>query len=183
MKAFRSVIIVKHPREQVWTTIRDRLPEVVPLLDDIRGVSVQERQEGPGGSVRLVNVWHAQPILPAPLASAIDPDLLAWTDRAEWNAGDYVCHWRIEPHFFPDRTQCAGRTHYETAIGGRGTRITFEGELAVDARALPHVPTALGATVSAGIESFVTTLVPKNFRKLTTALSVFLGQEGVGNEQ
>ena len=174
MKTFKSIVVVKHPPALVWATIRDRLSELVPLLDDIEKITVVERKEEMDGTVRLVNLWKANPKIPAMLASVVKPSMLAWTDRAEWNPRTYQCKWRIEPQFFPDRTRCTGITSYETAMGGRGTRITFEGSLDVAAHSLAGVPSFLESTISKGIESFVTTLIPKNFRKLTDAMGIFL---------
>ncbi len=177
MKTFKCVVVVKYPRDLVWSTIQDRLSEVVPFMDDIEKVTVVERHQQPDGIVRLVNVWRASPSIPPLLSTVITPEMLAWTDRAEWRPQTYQCHWRIEPHFYPERTQCSGTTRYESAIGGRGTRLTFEGQLDVDITNLARVPFMLGETLSRGVESFVTTLVPKNFRKLTNALSAFLGDQ------
>ncbi|MFN0121850.1 MAG: hypothetical protein ACKV2V_15255 [Blastocatellia bacterium] len=179
MKTFSSIVVVKHPRELVWTTIRDHLPELTPFLDDIDAISVSERDEEPNGTVRLVNLWKASPPIPALLSSVLDPEMLAWVDRAEYQPQQYECHWQIEPRFFPDRTRCAGVTRYETALGGRGTKITFSGGLGVAMENLAGVPAFMEGTVRRGVESFVTTLIPKNFRRLTDALSQYLTRQGV----
>jgi hypothetical protein len=176
MKAFKSIIIVKHPLDPVWTTIRDRLSDLAPFVDDIERITVMERHEEPDGTIRLVNVWKANPPIPALLSSVINPEILAWTDRAEYLTRRHECVWRIEPHFFPERTRCSGVTRYEAAIGGRGTRITFEGKLDVTASNMAGVPAFMEGAIARGIESFVTALIPKNFRKLTDALATYLGQ-------
>ncbi|MBV7335254.1 hypothetical protein KFU94_44845 [Chloroflexi bacterium TSY] len=51
MKPFKSVMIVKHPLELVWLTLRDRLQELVPLLDDVKEIAVVERTEESEGDV------------------------------------------------------------------------------------------------------------------------------------
>lgn len=177
MSTFKSISVVKFPPAVVCPTIRDRLPDLVPLLDDIEQVTVAERKEEPDGRVCLVNFWKAKLQIPAILASAVTPDAVAWTDRAEWSRAGTECRWRIEPRFYPELTRCTGITHYEPALGGRGTRITFEGEFGLAANTLPNVPGLLGGTVGKGIESFATTLIPQNFRKLAHALETFLGQQ------
>ena len=177
MKTFKSVAIVKYPLALVWTTVRDRLPELVPLMDDIEAVTVVERTEEPDGTIRLVNLWKARLQIPPMLASAIPADKLVWTDRAEWQPRSYECHWRIEPAFLPAQTQYAGLTRYEAAIGGRGTRMTFEGQLDVPSRGLLGGSLLLEGALAKGVESVVTTLIPKNYQKLAQALSTFLDKD------
>ncbi len=165
MKTFKTIAVVKHPRTIVWQTIRDHLDELAPILGDIEGVNVQSRADTPDG-VRLVNVWRAKVPIPESLSSMITPDMLAWTDHAEWRAHSWECHWQIEPHFYSDRIRCIGITRYEEAMAGRGTRLTFQGDLDVLASNIP------GA--SALLEAFTTRLIPKNFQKLTKAVSQYL---------
>src|ERR1035441_341055 len=86
-----SVSVLKHPRESVWVAIRDRLPEVVLLLDDIESVTVESRKELPDGTVDLVNIWKAKPKLPAIVTGYIKTEMLAWTDRAEYRPRSYEC--------------------------------------------------------------------------------------------
>jgi len=174
MKPFKSIQIVKVPLDQVWLAIRDRLGELVPHLDEIETVTVQERSELPGGDVSLVNLWQAKAKFPAVLSSVIKSDTLMWTDRARWHEKDRQCSWQIELHFARDRTRCTGLTTFEPAIGGRGTRITFAGEFSLNAKGLPGVPAILESTVAAAAESFVTSLIPGNFRKLAAAAETLL---------
>lgn len=166
MKDFKTVSVIKHPRPVVWSTIRDRLSDLAPMLGDVDDIVVQSREETADGAVRLVNLWQAKAQIPASLASMITPEMLAWTDRAEWQPQSWECHWQIQPHFFTDRIHCIGVTRYEEAMAGRGTRLTFEGNLQVQASNLPGV--------SALIESFATGLIPRNFQKLARAVSQHL---------
>ncbi len=165
MKTFKTVAVLKHPRPLVWNAIRDHLDELAPMLGDIKAVQTESRTETPE-AVRLINVWRAQVPIPDSLASLIKPDMLAWTDHAEWRSPAWECHWQIEPHFFRDRIHCVGMTRYEEAMAGRGTRLTFQGDLEVTATPIP------GST--ALIESFTTRLIPRNFQKLAKAVSQYL---------
>jgi hypothetical protein len=166
MKNFKTIAVLKHPRPLVWSAIRDHLDEFAPRLDDIKAVQTESRTETPE-VVRLVNIWRAQVPIPETLASLIKPDMLAWTDHAEWRSPAWECHWQIEPHFFSDRIRCVGVTRYEEAMAGRGTRLIFQGDLDVMATPIP------GST--ALIESFTTRLIPRNFQKLAKAVSQHLG--------
>lgn len=180
MKTFKSVILVKHPKQQVWQSIRDQLPLMVPYIDDVASITEQDRVMTPEGVICLTNIWKADIAIPTALQAIIDHSKLGWTDRAQWCEESGVCRWQIEPHFLPGVAQCKGKTSYESAIGGRGTRITFEGELEVDAAKLPGLPGFMEATANKTIETLVTTLIPTNFRKVTTALSELL-KEPVSN--
>jgi hypothetical protein len=174
MKTFKSIAMVKYPPALVWATIRDQLPELVPLLDDIEQITVVERADTPDGATRLVNLWKANLSIPPVLTTVIDPDTLAWTDRAEWRPRSFECHWRIEPQFLPEGTQYSGVTRYDSALGGRGTRITFEGQLDVPAGALAVSSPFVESALARGAESVAATLIPKNFQKLAQAVSAFL---------
>ena len=169
MKEFKTISVVKNPRTVVWSTIRDRLSDLAPMLADIEAIVVQSRADAPNGAVHLVNLWKAKVTIPTTLSSVIQPDMLAWIDRAEWQADHWECHWQIQPHFFEGRIQCKGVTRYEEAMAGRGTRLTFQGNLHVPASSLPGV--------SSLIESFAIGLIPKNFQKLTHAVSQHLEAE------
>ncbi len=177
MKPFKTIIIVKHPREKVWEVVRDRLDELVPYMDDIESVTMQDKSDRLDGIKDIVNIWKADIQLPAILNSIIDSSRLSWTDRAQWQADQTLCHWEIEPHFFPERTRCTGTTRYEPAIGGRGTRITFEGHLEVSSKKISGVQTFIEGRSATAMESLVTTLIPKNFCKITNALSTLLNSE------
>jgi hypothetical protein len=170
----KSVSMLKHQRDDVWATVRDRLAEIVPLIDDIESVTTETREQGRDGTVRLVNIWKAKPKLPAIAAKHVQSDRLAWTDRAEYRPRTFECVWSIEPHFLPDSIKCSGVTRYEQAMGGRGTRVTFEGDLELALRNLSGVPSILEGPLSGAVETFVSVLVPKNFRKLIEAVGQFL---------
>lgn len=175
MERFSSVAVVKHPLELVWATIRDRLADLAPLLDNVESITVVERRDAADGVVHLVNLWKARAEIPPAIAKMVPPSSLAWIDRAEWQPRGRECHWTIEPRFLAERMRCGGVTRYESALGGRGTRITFTGTLDLDFHGVRGVPGLLAGAARRAVESFATTLVPRNFRKLTEALAVFLG--------
>ncbi len=176
MKAFKSVILVKYPQDEVWIAVRDRLPEMVPFLDDVKSITQESREQNPD-SLQLTNIWQADIDLPGKIQSVIDIDKLKWTDRAEWVESKQQCLWVIEPHFFKGRIDCTGSTKFEPAIGGRGTRITFAGEFGIDASDIPGIPSFMESTISKTVESLIINVIPKNFRKITDALAILFEQE------
>lgn len=167
MKPCKALVVLRHPRELVWAAMRDRMPELVPLMDDIEALAVESRTVEADGVVRLVNRWQAKPsVVPPALQSVVRPEMVGWTDRAAYLPSIFTCRWQIEPHFHAERISCAGVTRYESIMNGRGTRITLEGTLEMSGASLPGV--------SSLVESFVATLVPKNFRRLTQAVDALL---------
>jgi len=169
MKTFKSVVLSKHPVEQLWILVRDEMPALATSLDDIERVTVIERRQGPRGRLRLVNEWCAKPQLPIPLKPLIGADSLLWLDRAEWIDVEKRCAWSIEPRFLPGRIQCHGSTQYAAAMGGRGARITFEGELDVTPGPKGGATRLLEQSIMPIVESVVTVMIPRNFRRIVEA--------------
>ena len=174
MKQFKSVILVKHPKTVVWKSIRDHLLQLTPYLDDVASITEESRLCLPQGTVQITNRWQADTTLPTVLQPFIDSQQLGWTDHAQWFEDRSLCIWRIEPHFLSNAIQCHGETRYEPAMGGRGARITFEGEIHLETPGFPGMPSFMEATAAKTLETLITTLIPQNFRKVTTALSHLL---------
>src|SRR5688572_34297 len=139
------------------------------MLDDIERITVVDRVALPNGRLRLVNEWRAKPRLPIPIESVTGSDAFVWLDHAEWDVRERRCEWRIEPQFFVGRIRCNGSTRYEPAIGGRGCKITFEGELDLATSSGAGTSAFLERSVMPIVESVVTIMIPKNFRKIVEA--------------
>ena len=167
---FKTVNVIKHPINRVWTTMRDDLPKLVDLLGDIESITL-ELYEKESHICKVVNIWKARPPLPQSIARHLDSDMFVWTDRAEWNEKAMECFWSIEPHHFRDIVRCSGSTKFDSAMGGRGTRVTFSGNFEWNNQNLPGMSNALEETVYKGVEALIRNLIPKNFRKITDALT------------
>jgi len=171
MKEFQSLVVVKHPVEKVWFTVRDRLPELGAMLDDVESIVLIERQSAGPGKVRLVNEWRSSQRIPPVLRDRLEASELGWLDRNLWDDADHRCAWAIEPSVLTQHIQCAGSTRYEPAMGGRGTRITFTGTFDLEPGALAMFTGSLRKPVAAFAESIATTVIPRNVRKLMEAAS------------
>lgn len=167
---FKTVNVIKHPMNRVWATMRDDLPKLVDLLSDIDSITV-ELYEKDSHICRVVNIWKARPPLSRSIASHLDADMFVWTDRAEWNEKTMECFWSIEPHHFRNIVRCSGSTKFDSAMGGRGTRVTFSGDFEWNDPHIPGVPNVLGEAVYKGVETLIMNLIPKNFRKITDAIA------------
>jgi hypothetical protein len=168
---FKTVNIIQHPIDRVWAAMRDDLPKLV--VEDIESINV-ELYEKRSHLCTVVNIWKACPRLPDSIARHMDSDMFVWTDRAEWNEKKMECLWSIEPHHFRERIRCGGSTKFDSAIGGRGTRVTFSGNFEWNNQNLPGEPNVLEEAVYKGIEALIRNLIPKNFRKITDALTKYL---------
>jgi len=175
MKNFKSVIVVKHPLAPIWETVRDRLQEIAPLVDDIESVTVIERDGSQSGKVRLVNQWKSRQSVPGFLQGALGAGAISWLDRNEWIESTRSCHWNIEPSILRTFITCHGTTLYEPAMAGRGTRVTIEGAFDLTPGALRGLAGPLEKPVSTFVESIVSTMIPKNFRKVLEAAADFVG--------
>ena len=149
---------------------RSARSNLLPFLPDIESVTTVSRVESPDGTVRLVNKWKARPKVPAALSSVISPDLFVWEDHAEWRSSNYECHWRVRVPFLSDGMPCSGVTRYEDALGGRGTRLSFEGTLQIMPGAVRRLPGPMAGALAMPAETFIGTVVVANFQKLARAL-------------
>src|SRR6516162_7694499 len=100
---------ISFPREVVFRTYRDRLPELIPHLPNVKRISVEKREDDAGGQkgvVKMVNLWEAKGEIPKVAQSIIRPEMLAWLDYAQWNQNDWTCAWRIETKMFTENIKC-----------------------------------------------------------------------------
>jgi hypothetical protein len=178
MKAFRCLVGLRHPPQRVALGVRDWMGEVGPTLENVEQVATLARLERPDGGAALVNEWRVNPPLPAALNGVVTREMMGWLDHAEW-AGDLsACSWRIEPFFMSEAIDCRGATRFEPAMGGRGSRVTFEGRLDIDPAALAALPAVWRGPASLAVEMLIGTLIPKNFRTAVEAVGARLERAG-----
>ncbi|MGA8495603.1 MAG: hypothetical protein WB764_08985 [Xanthobacteraceae bacterium] len=172
MKTFRTIVILKRPHVQLWTTMRDHLPEVASRLPEIESVTETERIVGEDGKTHIVNEWLARYPIPAGLSSFIKRGELGWTDRNSWDDGAQVCAWAIFPYLFTEYIHCEGRTVFEPAMAGQGARITLEGKLELKAGFL-GIATAAEKLAVPFLEAVVTSAIPRSLRATLEAAAAF----------
>lgn len=177
MKTFSALVVVRQPVDSLFATVRDRLPELAPMVDDVASIIELDRETIGEGRIRLTNEWQSTQRVPDLLAKALGTSQVGWIDRNEWDTAGRVCRWRIEPFVLPEHIECGGITAYEPAMGGRGTRVTFSGDFNLAPGALGGLAAALERPISAFVESIVTTLIPRNSRKVIEAAAELLAAE------
>jgi hypothetical protein len=171
MKTFRSLVVLKRPRHELWLAMRDHLVDFAGDIADIEEVRQIERSESESVA-SIVNEWRVRQQVPAVVRSLLKTDKLGWIDRNTWDTSSYVCTWAIEPAFLTKHIACSGTTSFAAAMGGQGTRVTFEGEFDLK----PGILGSLGSVeslLSGFLESIVTTIIPRNLRAVVEAAAAF----------
>ncbi len=172
MRSFNSVAVLKRPQHELWTIMRDHLTEFAGRIADIEDIRQINRTSEPDGKVHVVNEWRVRQQVPAAIRSMLKIGELGWIDRNTWDATTWTCSWTIEPSFLSDYIACSGQTVFAATMAGRGTRLSFSGQL--DLR--PGMLGSLGGIepmVTGFLESVVTTIIPRNLRSVAEAAVAF----------
>jgi hypothetical protein len=164
---------LSHPRSVVFAAYRDRLPELVPHLPNIRAIEVK-RREVHGSLVHLHNVWRGGGEIPAVARALVSESMLSWDDHACWDEQTWICSWRIETHVFREAFECHGENRFVEL--GHGSRLEIRGILRIDGRRIPGVPRALHARVSRLVEEFLAAKIEPNLLQVARGLEQFLRQ-------
>ena len=170
---FKTTYVLKFPCELTWNTMQERLAEVAALNEEIDYMLIKEKHTTVE-EIHITSEWKASPALPGFVMDYIKPEYLVWTDSAIWNNKTKICHWKITPHAFPDSMQCSGRTHFESAMGGSGTKITFQGSLHASAG---NSSAPLNGIVMKALEVIVSKIIPNNFTKTAKLIGEFLEKQ------
>ncbi|MDF1563176.1 MAG: hypothetical protein P1V51_09040 [Deltaproteobacteria bacterium] len=170
----RCDAVIPFPRDLVYRTYRDRLPEMLPYLPNVKTIEVESRKEE-GDHVHLVNIWKGGGDLPKAVQAVLSESALSWTDHADWYGDKWECHWRVEPHTFREAVSSEG-TNFYTEVEG-GTRLEIRGEMTLDAKKIRGVPRLLAGKVGRLAEEFIVKAVQKNLEDVSKSLTRFLEDE------
>lgn len=135
---FRISQLLPHPLDAVYSTYRDRLPELALDLPNVDGVDVLERHQLPEG-MRLVNRWRVSAAVPRAARPFFKADRLSYLDHAAWTDREFRVDWRFEVGLFPEAVDCQG-THYFSAREDGGTEVLFTGDVRIDMARVRGVP-------------------------------------------
>src|SRR5438046_1192622 len=126
------------PRADIFAVYRDKLPELVPYLPNVRGITVVSRSDE-GQVAKLLNRWKGGGDIPAAVRKFLSEDLLEWDDHATWDQSKYETHWRTVVPAFKDAVDASGVNYFEE-LGPKSTRYKIVGELKVEAGKIRGVP-------------------------------------------
>lgn len=171
---FTSTSTIPFPREEVFRTYRDRLPEVVAFMDDIESVTVQDRRED-GARVILHNEWSSAREVPKVAQGFLKPDQMKWDDYATWDEASFLCHFDIRTRAFRDAVSCKGTNTFRDL--GDKTEVVLDGDFEVDLKSIPGVPRLLAGRIAPQIEKFIIGLIQPNLETTNQAVSRFLSAQ------
>jgi hypothetical protein len=177
MKRFSSFTMIKQTADSLLRVVRDRLPEIARDMDDIESIELLEKVERADGSLTLVNRWHARHKIPAILQRRLGAATVSWIDRAQWLSSQRRCCWTIEPSLLEGYIVCSGSTTFETAMTGRGTRVTFDGTFDLKPGFLGGASATLEPLISSFVESVVSTIIPRNLARAIAGANQILAAE------
>jgi uncharacterized membrane protein len=163
---------VPYPREQVFSTYRDKLPELVPYLPNVRSITVTSRTEA-GGVVHVVSHWKGGGDIPAMVRKFLSEELLEWDDVAAWHHDAFRTDWHTVLPALKEALRAQGTNRFEDLGGGR-TRIVIAGELEVDARQLKAVPRLLASAVGPAVEAFLVGAIKPNLVGIAQGVQKYL---------
>jgi len=166
-----SQVHLPYPREQVYRTYRDRLPELVAWMPNVRAIDLKERSEQPH-TLDMVLIWHGGGEIPAAARALLSEAMLSWTDYSHWDDRDYSTQWRIAPHAFTEAVDCQGKNHFIAAP--EGTIITSRGHLRIDPQHIHGVPGFLAGMIARAVEDYLGQQIEPNFQQLATSVAAFL---------
>ena len=161
---------ISHPLSAVYSVYRDRLPEVVAFLPDIKEIRVESRQQTPAG-LKLHNRWIADREIPRMVQSFVKPHMLHWNDYAEWDDASARCDWVLQIPAFPDNVAASGRT--ALFADGNNTRVVLTGELEINPN-FPALPKLLARRLAPQLEKFIVMLITPNLERVNHAIGDFL---------
>jgi hypothetical protein len=173
MKSFKSVVVVKHPHSVISSVMRDHLADFAHNITDIESVVERERAMEQGDIVRIVNEWKVRYHIPSAIKSFIGDGELGWLDYNRWQG--HTCDWSIEPFFLAGHISCAGRTSFEPAMAGQGSRVTLEGNFEIRHGFMKGASTLIEGPILRFAETIVTTVLPKNLRAVVEAAASYVG--------
>jgi len=162
---------VKYQRDLVFTTLRDKLSDLVPYLPNVKKIEVLEKRKTKD-TVYLTNKWYADFSIPKAVQKIIKIEEVTWIDYAKWKEKDYTCEWEIEPVFFKEYVSVNGVNYYYEE--NNETIIKLTGEINIDVSKHPLVPRLLAGIVNKEITGIVVNGIKPNLVSLIEGVRKFL---------
>ena len=163
---------IPFPRLAVFTVYRDKLPELVKYLPNVRSITQVSRSED-GPTVKLLNRWMGGGEIPSMVRKFLSEDLLQWDDFADWHLDRITCDWRTVVPAFKDAVDCSGHNRYDE-LGPSLTRLTISGHLDVDASKVKGVPRFLTGTIGPAVEAFLVAAIKPNLVSVAKGVTDYL---------
>ena len=165
------------PADEVFLLLRDRMPELVPYLQDIESITVTHREED-GDTVHIVNLWRAGlDKVPQTIRRFFKPELVSWNDHAVWTTEDRAARWRLEPRVGAAVFECSGMTRVEE-LEPRRCRLVIDIDLVIHPERVPGVPKLLARKFSGRVEQTIASTLTPNMRHLAASVNSWAKDRG-----
>lgn len=165
---------IPHERERVFRVYRDRLPDLVPFLPNVRAIEVLSRKES-GERVELLNHWKGGGEIPSVVRPFVSEKLLEWDDYATWDRAAFTTEWRTVVPAFVDAVKATGQNRFEQ-LDRRRMRFIVEGNIDVDPTKIPGVPRLLGKAVKVAVETFLVAAIRPNTLAVSKGVERYLNE-------
>ena len=165
----RSESVIDHPRERVFMTYRDRLPEVASYIPDIEAINELLRSRD--GVISTVhNEWISDKEVPGVLSKFVKKRDLCWDDFAKWDDDGH----RLDTRVFTEAVRCGGRNRF--VAEGQSTRVIISGELDIDVERIRAIPKIVARRLKPRLEQFIVALVTPNLTEVNRSLQRFMDE-------
>jgi hypothetical protein len=169
---------VPFPRELVFRTVRDHLPDLAPLLSNVDKIDCEEREDLEDGTTRFLNIWHVSHTeVPKLLRPFVPAERLKWVDTALWTEEGWQCDWNFDVGFMSKRVTCKGINYYVEKDDGNAV-IQVRGRLDIDMKGM--APGFVIKRVRPRLERFLVHEIEPNFVKLALAVHDYLSDKDKG---
>lgn len=170
-----SASVLPFPQSLVYETYRDRLSAIAEEMTDIRKIEVLARQRSEDGTLRVHNRWYAEVTLPTVAERVVKQEWRQWDDHAVWKDADFVVDWTLDIPTFGDQVQCSGRNSFTNVDGG--TRVSIDGDLQINIKKIPGVPSILLRRALPEVEKFIARMIAPNLQKVNESLQAVLEKD------
>ncbi len=171
---FEVIDNVPFPLEDVYATMREKLPDLVPYLLDIKDIQCIERTDLDENRVRIINHWYAKDKIPAALKKFVSEDQLGWIDHAEWDLSQKTVKWRLEMMFFKEYVDVSGINYFTG--DEKNTQVRLTGDLKLDLARHPIIPRFLAGSITKQVEKVVLALIKPNLVKVNRGIEKHLAE-------
>ena len=171
---FRVDVRLPFAPRVVFAACRDDMPKLLAYLPRIRSIEVTSRKVN-GSVVEVIAEWRGGADIPGPLRALLGHSMFAWTDYGTWDTDVLQVDWRTEPETLKGAVRCRGRDRFLEDGPGK-TLLEIRGDVEVDAKRLPGVPSLFGRRAARMLEDFVVRKICSDMVQTETALGRYLAQ-------
>jgi hypothetical protein len=169
--------IIQAPLESVFSLVRDRLPEVVPYLPNIKKIDVIKKQEDATKEHTMItNHWFANIEIPSVAKGFIKEDLFSWKDEAVWHNKDFFVEYTLISFWASDIYTAKGKNYFK-ALDKGFTELRVTCEVTIHPDKVPGIPSFLVKKVLPTLGPMIENVLRPNLSGLGKGLNQFFSQQ------